>query len=147
MLERFQSFTVLVAQASRYVRKLKTEEMNDFHLKSGHVSCLYYLYAKGAMTAKALCEACDEDKANISRSLDYLEEEGYVLPSAAKKRYNSPLQLTDKGREVGAQVYAKIEGILRDVSEGLTDEDRERFYKSFEIINANLQKICAKYGE
>ncbi len=145
-MERFRLFTVLVAKAGRYVRKLKTEEMNDFQLKSVHVSCIYYLYTRGEMTASELCALCYEDKANISRSIDYLESNGYIFAPNRGKRYKTPLSLTEKGKEVGVGIRRKIDDILEEVSDGLTDEERESFYKSFSVINKNLEKICKKYG-
>ncbi len=142
MLERFQLFTVLVARAGRCVRKLKDAEMQEFSLKGTHVSCLYYLHAMGALTAKELSEICGEDKANLSRAVEYLEREGYILPSTAQKRYKTPLCLTEKGRQVGRRIDEKIEGILLAASEGLSDEERACFYRSFERIDRNLEKIC-----
>ncbi len=147
MLERFQLFTVLVAKASRYIRKLKTEEMGDFNLKSAHVSCIYYLYTIGEMTATELCEVCYEDKSNISRSVDYLQVNGYIAFSDVQKRYKTPLRLTEKGKDVGKKLHDKITGILLSASEGISREEREIFYKSFEIINANLEKMCKRYEE
>ena len=44
MIERFETFTVLITKISRSIRKIKTEEMAKFNLKSPHVSCLYYLF-------------------------------------------------------------------------------------------------------
>ncbi len=147
MLERFELFTVLVSRASRYIRRLKTEEMEDFALKSPHVSCLYYLYTMGAMTAKELREACGEDKANLSRSIDDLEKKGYIAPSAEGKGYKAPLRLTESGRALGEKISQKITEILHKASEGLTDEERKIFYKSFSLINDNLEKICKEYEE
>ena len=63
MIDRFQTFTVLVAKMNRCIRKIKTEEMAEFDLKSPHVSCLYYLYGADSLTATELCEICEEDKA------------------------------------------------------------------------------------
>ena len=79
MEQRFETFTALVIGISRAIRKIKSEEMAEFHLKSPHVSCLYYLYKQRELTAKALCDLCDEDKANMSRIIDFLERNGYVL--------------------------------------------------------------------
>ncbi len=145
MIERFEAFTVLVAKASRYIRKLKTEEMSDFHLTSGQVSRLYYLYTMGEMTAKELCEVVGEDKGNLSRGLEFLEREGYVEASTEKK-YKAPVRLTAKGNAVGEKIHEKISGILLEASEGLSDEERAIFYQSFAKINNNLEKICKKYG-
>ena len=97
----FEAFTVLIARLSRSVKRLKTGEMAEFDLKGPHVSCLYYLSREEGLTAVELCERCDEDKAAISRSLDFLEKNGYIsCDSTARKRYRSPLRLTDKGRAV-----------------------------------------------
>lgn len=148
MEERFQKFTVLVTAVGRCIHKIKTEEMAEFDLKSSHVSCLYYLYKDEPLTAKELCDICEEDKANISRSIKYLEETGYLhCHSKHQKRYQSPLALTEKGREIGKQLVEKIDSILDKASQGLSEEHRAIFYKSFALIANNLQKICNGYED
>lgn len=47
MQQRFETFTVLIAKISRSIRRIKAEEMSEFHLKGPHVSCLYYLTQLG----------------------------------------------------------------------------------------------------
>ena len=109
MEERFAAFTVLIAKINRNIRRIKTEEMAEFHLKGPHVACLYHLTTAGPLTAGELCDRCDEDKAAISRSLDFLEKEGYlVCDSSARKRYRSPLRLTEKGEATGRRIMEKI---------------------------------------
>ena len=148
MEERFETFTALVTGISRAIRKIKNEEMVEFHLKGPHVSCLYYLYKGGALTAKELSELCEEDKANISRSIEFLEKNGYlVCRSKTEKRYKSPLVLTEKGREAGAHIVRKIDAILESVSEGVPEDQREIMYRSLSVICDNLQKICDAYDE
>ena len=149
MENRFETFTKQIAKISRNIRKIKTMEMEEFNLKSPHVSCLYYLYKQdGTLTAKELCEVCDEDKASISRSIDYLESNGYLIcKSKTEKRYKSPLSLTQKGFEIGKQIACKIDDILNMTSSGLSDVDRKVFYKSLILISDNLQKFCDNYGE
>lgn len=146
MKERFETFTTQIAKISRAIRRIKTEEMKDFNLKSPHVSCLYYLFKNESLTAKQLCDICDEDKAAISRSIDYLEKNGYLTcDSKTEKKYKSPIALTEKGKQVGKGVAEKVDNILIAASEGLTDKDREIFYKSLLLISDNLQKITEKY--
>ena len=148
METRFEMFTVLIAKASRYIHKIKAEEMAEYNLKSVHVSCLYYLYKANTLTAKELCDLCAEDKANISRNIKFLESEGYVYCQAkTQKRYQSALLLTPKGQEVGKCLAEKIDTVLVDASEGLTEENRKIFYESLSLICNNLEKICEKYGE
>lgn len=147
MEERFTTFTVLITSISRSIHKIKSEEMAEFNLKSAHVSCLYYLYKKEMLTAKELCDICDEDKANISRSLKYLEENGYlVCHSKYKKRYQSPLELTEFGREVAKRIAKKIDSVLEVSSDGVSEEERDIFYRALLTIDSNLQRICEKYN-
>ena len=148
MLERFETFTVMIARLNRCIRKIKTEEMAEFNLKSPHVSCLYYLYKSDSLTSKELCDICEEDKANISRSIEYLEKNGYlVCKSKTEKRYKSPLVLTEKGRTTGEYIVRKIDSILDSVSEGIPEEHRAIMYRSLSVICDNLQKICEAYDE
>ena len=145
MVNRFKLFTILNSKINRCIRKIKSDEMLEFNLKSTHVSCLYYLYEQNGLTAKELCDICDEDKAAISRSLDFLENNGYLrCDSKTVKRYKSPIDLTEKGVWVAKKISEKIDRILDEASVGLTEENRQIFYQSLNLISDNLEKICNK---
>ena len=146
MQERFKTFTVLISKINRSIKKIKTEEMDEFNLKSHHVSCLYYLYKSNSLTAKELCDICAEDKAALSRSLEDLERNGYIeCDSNLKKRYRSSLTLTEKGKLVSECIANKIDKILDQASIGLSEYNRKILYESLSIINNNLEKICKNY--
>lgn len=148
MKDRFKTFTILINGIGRSVRKIKTQEMSDFGLKSPHVSILYYLYKEDGMTSRELCDVCEEDKAAVSRSIDYLEKNGYLTcESKTEKRYKSPLILTEKGRKTGKHIVDKIDRILQDASIGLSEENRKIFYDSLFLINDNLRNICSNYND
>ena len=123
MQERFETFTVLINRISRNIRKIKNQEMTEYQLRSVHISCLYYLYAANGLTAAELCERCEEDKATISRALEYLESRGFLTcDSKHAKRYRSPLLLTGLGREAGEKIARKIDMVLDEISTALTEE-------------------------
>ena len=145
MQERFETFTVLINRISRNIRRIKNQEMAEYNLRSVHVSCLYYLYINDGATATDLCERCEEDKATISRALDYLETNDYLTcESKTTKRYNSLLVLTEKGKAAGKKIAEKINGVLNEVGVGLTDEERADFYRSLSIISSNLESVSNK---
>lgn len=142
-MDRFETFTVLISKISRSIRKLKSNEMAKYNLKTPHVSCLYYLKKNGNLTAKNLCDICEEDKAAISRSIEYLEKNDFIkCESKTEKRYKSPLFLTEKGKEVGDALVAKIDKILEISSNGLSTEDRDIFYRCLFKISENLEDAC-----
>lgn len=145
MEERFETFTVLINRLSRNIRKIKNQEMADYGLRSAHISCLYYLYREASLTATDLCERCEEDKATISRALEYLETNGYLTcESKSIKRYKSPLILTKKGSDAAKKIAEKIETVLKTISTELSDEELKAFYKSLAIISESLDVVANK---
>jgi len=147
MQERFETFTVLINRISRNIRKIKNQEMAEYNLRSAHISCLYYLYSTRGLTATELCERCEEDKATISRTLDYLETNGYITcESKNAKRYKSPLFLTELGLEAGKKIADKINRVLDEISGSLTEEERLAFYRSLAVISDKLEAVL-KQGE
>ena len=141
MKERFETFTVLINRISRSIRKIKNQEMAEYKLRSVHVSCIYYIYRLEKCTATDLCEHCQEDKATISRALDYLETNGFILRESAQKRYTSPISLTEKGTEAGKKTAEKIDKVLVGISECLTDDERREFYRCLGIISKSLESL------
>lgn len=148
MTKRFETFTVLINRISRNIRKIKNQEMAEYNLRSAHVSCLYYIYSLGGATATDLCERCEEDKATISRALEYLESNGFITrDTECAKRYKSPVILTDKGTEAGKKIADKINGVLDKISDGLTEEERVAFYRSLSVISQSLENVSKSCGE
>ena len=148
MEERFRKFTVLMTKIRRSIQKIKSEEMAEYNLKSPHVSCLYYLCKEGDLTAKELCDICDEDKASISRSIVQLEERGYVIcPSASKKRYRAHITLTDDGKLIAQNIVKKIDNYFDVIGKNLSETDRDTFYRCLFEISESLEKVCKKYDE
>ena len=143
MEQRFETFTVLITKINRNIRKIKNREMAEYNLKGPHISCLYFIYLSGGLTATELCERCEEDKATVSRSLDFLEKNGFVFcRDQTKKRYKSPIELTSKGLEVAGKIAAKIDSILETVSGQMSEGDRVIFYRFLTAVSDNIEKIA-----
>ncbi len=142
MEERFETFTILINRINRNVRKIKNKEMAEYSLKGIHVSCLHYLGRQEGLSPTQLSEECEEDKAAVSRALDYLEAQGFVEASPrGDKRYKCPIVLTDKGRQASRLINDKIEAILAEINDSLTDEQRKLFYQSLYAISDRLDEI------
>ena len=95
------------------------------------------------MTAAELCERCEEDKAAVSRALDYLEKEGYLEASDKNaKRYRHPLHLTEKGVQASSIIAAKIDAVLEEINSSLTEQERLAFYRSLTAISNRLDAIA-----
>lgn len=139
MQEGFKTFTVLISKINRNIRRIKTEVMAHFDLKCPHVSSFYYLYTDGPLTAKELCDLCQEDKGALSRSIEYLESEGFIQNLGSKKKYRSPLSLTEKGKEVGKHLVEKVDEMYKIASEGISEQDRAILYEGLAKVSQNLE--------
>ena len=148
MNERYETFTLLISRISRSIRRLHNQEMADYGLRSAHIACLHALCLQNGLTATELCERCEEDKATVSRALDFLEENGYLLyKTKSDKHYRSVITLTEKGHAVGQKISEKIERVLDEVSTGLTEEERIAFYHSLSIICEHLDHAAKRREE
>ena len=146
MEERFRTFTVLITKIYRAIRKIKSEETEEYGLSNPHVSCLYYLYKEESLTLKELMDICLEDKAALSRATGFLEKNGFIVcNSTQKKRYNSSFKLTELGTMVAESLAKKIDCILDVASVGIEEGERETLYKCLNIISSNLDSVCNKY--
>ena len=143
MEERFETFTFLISGITKYIRRIKNEEMETFSLKSPHVNCLYSLYKEKSMTLRELCEKLGEDKAHVSRTIDFLEKNGYLtVVEESGKKYRNNIRLTEKGVKTAEEIAVRIDYFLEEISKGIDQKDRETMYKCLAIINNNLKKAC-----
>ena len=142
MEDRFETFTALIAKINRNIRRLENHEMSDYNLRSPQKSVLYFLYTSNGLTATELSEKCGVDKATISRSLGYLEDNGFLTcESKSAKRYRSLILLTEKGKTAAKKVADMIDSALSEISTGLTEEERAGLFRSLHIISESLEAI------
>ena len=146
MTSRFETFVLHISQIYRCIQKIKSQEMTELGLKGTHVMCLFNLrkHPEG-LTAAQLSSLCLEDKAAISRSLSRLEAENLLtLEEGSKRRYRSKIHLTEAGKATADRMIALIERAVEQGGEGLTDKERDTFYKALAVISQNLKSICEK---
>lgn len=142
----FSLFTGLITNIFRCINKIKDKYMKVLGLKSGHVSCLYYLFKLGPMTQKELCAVCDENKSAISRKVEYLTNHDYILRTQEEGKYKLPINLSKKGKDIAKFIDDKINEVVSEANAELNDRSREILYSSLEKINNKLKNLI-KYEE
>ena len=139
MISRFRSFVSGITTCYKYIQRIKSMEMTEFGLKGTHVMCLFFLHhTPEGLTAAQLCQLCAEDKAAISRTIATLKEKGYIV--AGVKKYRAPLTLTDAGVEIAKQMDGMIYQWVGFGGDGISEEDRDTFYRVLEHISGNLRE-------
>ena len=83
MIERFERFSLAIAEISRCWHKLAGEEMKAYGLKGAHATYLTILYRYPAgITVPELCELCLKDKSDASRMLAILKRRAWCARRA-----------------------------------------------------------------
>ena len=144
MLDRFEKFSLAIAEINRCWHKIAGEELVKYSLKASHVSYLLTLYRNPeGLTAPKLAELCGRDKADVSRMLSILETKGLVTKDGiSANRYRGCLRLTSEGQTVAKELSHRAERAVELAGAGLTEEHRAIFYESLDIITKNLRRIC-----
>lgn len=139
MITRFEQFTTTITQIYKNLQKVKMQEVADLELRGTHVMCLFQLnrHPEG-LTVTQLSNLCGEDKAATSRTVSDLIKKGLVT-NEQEKKYRVPIRLTAKGENIANQIDKQATQAVEAVGQGLTDEEREIFYKSLTIISENLK--------
>ena len=148
MITRFKEFTKYISLAYKYLLKIKSDGIKEFGLKGSHVMCLFYIgEAENGLTATSLCQLCCEDKAAVSKALSALCDKGYiVLENGENKKYRSSYFLTESGRDIMEQLNNKIKSAVLGGGTGLSEEEREIFYRCLARIVANLEEVSKKFS-
>lgn len=143
MMNRFARFSLAISEIDRCWHKLAAEEMAKYELNSPHAVYLttLYNYADG-ITATKLGELCGKNKADVSRMIAILEKKGLVWKEAiGDSFYRAKLLLTDEGKQAAEHVQQRAALAVELSGAGMTDADREIFYRCLERIVANLHTL------
>ena len=143
VIGRFEIFSLALTELISSWSKIATDEMKTYGLKG---SCVIYLIAlfkiPEGLTAAKLCEMCNRDKAEASRTIKALEDKGFVLrTNTTSSGYRANIKLTEKGMEVTNSLRERIKLAVEKGGRGLTDEQREIFYNALATISENLKEI------
>lgn len=144
MLNRFERFTSAISAIYRDIQKIERDEMEKHGLRGAFAQYLVAIshYPEG-ITAAALCEVCDKDKAAVSRIIAELEAKGLLFKeNDGGSQYRARLSLTPAGEEAAAFVRERASIAVELAGSGLSDPDRKIFYSALELICGNLQEIC-----
>ena len=147
MLDRFERFSFAISEISRCWRKLASDELAKYGLKSPHATYLttMYKYPDG-ITVPKLCEVSGKDKSDASRMIAILEEKGLARKKdVGGSLYRGLCVLTEEGKKTAEQVSLRASKAVELAGKDLDEETRNIFYKALESITSNLT-ILSKEG-
>ena len=143
MVDRFERFSLVLAEISRYWHKIAADEMGKYGLKGPHSVYLAVLSRHpDGLTAPQLCELCGKDKSDVSRAMALMEQKGLVRKEGGhQNRYGGVFRLTEAGIAAGEYVRRRSGLAVQIAGEDLSDETRAVFYDALENIAGKLREI------
>lgn len=144
MESRYELLSGSISCMYHDIQKIERIEMAKYGLKGPHAQCLLAMkkHPEG-ITAARLCEACEKDKAAISRILAELEAAGMIRRESRNgSKYRASLHLTEQGKAAAEAVVEKARLAVERAGVGFGEEEREIFYRVLSIIAGNLHQLC-----
>lgn len=143
MVTRFEKFSYLISELSKLLHKIESDELEEMGLKGPHaIYILTIAKYKNGITSAKLSQLCSRDKADVSRAVGALIENGLAEKcETGGAKYKVPIVLTEKGYRLAKRVSKKAEDAVDFASRGISDEERKIFYDSLETICLNMQKM------
>lgn len=143
MLDRFVQFTAAISSIHRFIQKIERDEMEKYGLKGAYAQYLLAMerHPEG-ITAAALCEVCDKDKAAVSRILSEMEAKELVCRAdTGDSQYRARMVLTDAGLAAADYVRHKAALAAEIAGKDLSEDERKAFYITLEHLAGNIRTI------
>jgi len=136
----FEAFNGLIGNAMKNLDRLKAKGMGDYGLSGTHTLCMRQMYHfSNGLTRTELARRCGVDRAQITRIIGELLAKGLVQEVGNGSNYRKRCILTDKGREVTADINDRVTRILQFVSGDIPQERLKIFYETLNEICNNLE--------
>ncbi|MDE6010969.1 MAG: MarR family winged helix-turn-helix transcriptional regulator [Muribaculaceae bacterium] len=126
------AFNSLVAELNRSLHNV------GLPLNHAQFAILQNLYIKDGQSQSDIARRVGKDRAAVSRSLNTLEENGFIIRKPVSGSKNG-IFLTDKSIDSRAKIVNAINSAIRKGREGMTDEEYESGISFLNKIYRNLQ--------
>lgn len=133
----------LLVRAEKARKHLMQPHFNRIGLTfgQGHARILDMLLTQDRITQKELSDLCHMDVTTMSRSLDRLEESGYLVRERDPGcRRSYLICLTKAGVQEARKVRHILESVDSIIWKGVSQDEMEQFCKCLEKICENLEK-------
>lgn len=113
---------------------------NGIPISKEQFSILVILWKKDGFSQQYLAEHTFRDKPGITRLIDTLEREELVFRKAdPHDRRSNLIFLTQKGRDLEAEVTASVKETLAIAAKGLTEEDARNLKRILDMVYENIK--------
>ncbi|USK62157.1 MarR family winged helix-turn-helix transcriptional regulator [Peribacillus asahii] len=130
----FHQFTLLYRPFENKLNIL----LSQHQIQRAQWTILYYLSLNGSITLVELSNYLSVEKPTVTRTINRLEELGYVEQIPSKDKREKRIQLTELGKEVYKHVRITIDQFEMDILKGISEQEQLNAIHIMEEIHNNL---------
>ncbi|MEH6949653.1 MarR family transcriptional regulator [Bacillus sp. JJ634] len=130
----FHQFTLLYRPFENKLNIL----LSQHQIQRAQWTILYYLSLNGSITLVELSNYLSVEKPTVTRTINRLEELGYVEQIPSKDKREKRIQLTELGKEVYKHVRITIDQFEKDILKGISEQEQLNAIHIMKEIHNNL---------
>lgn len=112
--------------------------LSQHNIQRAQWTILYYLFNFGAATLVELSNYQSVEKPTITRTINQLEDLGYVEQVPSKDKREKRMQLTQLGRKVYNEVRVTIDQYEEEILNGISETEQLQAIQIMTEIRHNL---------
>jgi len=110
-----------------------------YPITTNHWAILHVIFEKGDLPQIELAKALHKNKANVTRILDVIEKQGYIVRKIdANDRRKYLISLTDKAKSAMEKLAPIAASFKKKCLEGQAEADLKRMVATLDLIFGNL---------
>ncbi len=117
-----------------------TVELGKHQLLRAQWTILYHLQNYGPATLVEIAHSQSVEKPTITRTMNSLEELGYVEHVPGRDKREKRMQLTEAGREIYKTVRVTIDQYEEEILTGITEVEQQEAIRIMSEIRNNILK-------
>jgi MarR family transcriptional regulator, transcriptional regulator for hemolysin len=124
LIKPYQKFFQQLLQLYRPFENKLNIQLGKHDLHRAQWTILYYLSNFGSATLVELADYQSVEKPTVTRTINRLEELGYVEHVPGKDRREKRMQLTELGGNIYEDVRVTVDQFEQDILKGVSEEEQ-----------------------
>jgi len=148
IMEKHQSFGKYISIIMRHQRIILDQEFERFGFSSGQYGAFIAVAENEGANQRELCKVMKTTKGTVNKAIKKLEEQGFVHTEIdGEDRRLHCVYLTEKGKDILAEVYQILSQYSYKLVEGLSEEVQEIAYEAIIHMSQNAMAMVDEIRE
>ena len=144
-MENFEEFLLMMMKSRKLVHEIYPDIFTNCKLNLNFAMCIIIINrTDGGMSASGICDRCGFDKAQVSRILREMTDEGYIVrnPDDDELKRGYRYLLTDKGKQLIMEMEHDMDCITEYFIGDIPKENIDIFFSVLVQIHERISSFA-----